>query len=208
MLPTNIVGKLAANHCNQNSCVSRFTSANTFNRIVDDGSLFVRTIINVAGASFVEMEEQAELTEGQKACLRLVDDHHTSKEIARILGISSFTVDQRLDHARRKLNAANRKDAAKAFAAMELNGISEPFVYETQQLEPKLFGDNPVVPPNAVEQMFSGMKARISVPPIGGARHKLSRPEIISQSLYIAFVSTVAVLLIIVLLIGGMRLFS
>ncbi len=60
-----------------------------------------------------------ELTEGQKDCLRLVDDHHTSKEIARILGISSFTVDQRLDGARRKLHAATRKDAAKIFADLE-----------------------------------------------------------------------------------------
>ncbi len=73
---------------------------------------------------------QPQLSEGQKACLRLVDDHHTSKEIARILGISPFTVDQRLDAARRKLNAASRKDAAKIFAAIEEGTISEPFVYE------------------------------------------------------------------------------
>ena len=39
----------------------------------------------------------ADLTDGQKACLRLVVDYHTSKEISRILGISPFTVDQRLD---------------------------------------------------------------------------------------------------------------
>ena len=58
-------------------------------------------------------DESVELTEGQKACLRLVDDHMTSKEIGRSLGISHFTVDQRLDAARRKLNAATRKDAAK-----------------------------------------------------------------------------------------------
>lgn len=63
-------------------------------------------------------DESVELTEGQKACLRLVDDHMTSKEIARSLGISHFTVDQRLDAARRKLNAATRKDAAKIFAAI------------------------------------------------------------------------------------------
>ena len=55
------------------------------------------------------------LTEGQKACLRLVVQHHTSKEIARALGISPFTVDQRLDAARRKLNATSRIDAAKIF---------------------------------------------------------------------------------------------
>jgi DNA-binding CsgD family transcriptional regulator len=168
MPPANILGKRTTNHCNQISCVSRFTSANTFNGIVDYVSLFGRSIVYVAGASFVEIEEQAGLTEGQKACLRLVGHHHTSKEIARILGISSFTVDQRLDHARRKLNAANRKDAAKTFAVMELNGISEPFVYETQRLEQKMFSDNSVVLPNRVEQIFSGLKARVFVPPIGG----------------------------------------
>jgi DNA-binding CsgD family transcriptional regulator len=80
-------------------------------------------------------DESVELTEGQKACLRLVDDHLTSKEIGRSLGISHFTVDQRLDAARRKLNAATRKDAAKIFAALEQRTISEPFVYETQDLE-------------------------------------------------------------------------
>lgn len=35
----------------------------------------------------MNMPSDPELTEGQKACLRLVDDHHTSKEIARKLGI-------------------------------------------------------------------------------------------------------------------------
>ena len=65
--------------------------------------------------SFVEktipMNAQSplDLTEGQKACLRLVVQQQTSKEIARVLGISPFTVDQRLDAARRKLNAASRK---------------------------------------------------------------------------------------------------
>jgi hypothetical protein len=85
-------------------------------------------------------DESVELTEGQKACLRLVDHHLTSKEIGRFLRISHFTVDQRLDAARRKLNAATRKDAAKIFAAIEQRTISEPFVYETQDLERGQYG--------------------------------------------------------------------
>jgi DNA-binding CsgD family transcriptional regulator len=75
------------------------------------------------------------LTEGQKACLRLVVQHQTSKEIARTLGISPFTVDQRLDAARRKLNATSRKEAAKLFATLDQGGIYQPFVYETPMLE-------------------------------------------------------------------------
>ena len=38
----------------------------------------------------------ARLTTGQRECLDLVDDHATSKEIARQLGISRHTVDARL----------------------------------------------------------------------------------------------------------------
>jgi DNA-binding CsgD family transcriptional regulator len=69
-------------------------------------------------------DESVELTEGQKACLRLVDHHLTSTEIGRFLGISHFTVDQRLDAARRKLNAATRKDAAKFLRL--LNNVRYP----------------------------------------------------------------------------------
>ncbi len=65
---------------------------------------------------------RADLSDGQKQCLRLVGQHLTSKEIARKLGISHFTVDQRLDSARRKLNAHSRKDAVRIFMAMERAG--------------------------------------------------------------------------------------
>ncbi len=147
-----------------------------------------------------------ELTEGQKACLRLVDDHHTSKEIARILGISPFTVDQRLDAARRKLDALSRKDAAKIFAAMEDDGISQPFVYQPQWLEQNTIGDISASPPNRVDQLFSRASSFISVPPIGGERHELSKKEILVQSLNIAFFSTLVIALVVVVLTGTLRL--
>lgn len=37
--------------------------------------------------SLKQADQFPELTEGQKTCLRLVDKHHTSKEIGRILSI-------------------------------------------------------------------------------------------------------------------------
>ncbi len=152
--------------------------------------------------------ERTQLTEGQKACLRLVDDHHTSKEIARILGIYPFTVDQRLDAARRKLDAQSRKDAAKIFAAMEHKGISQPFVYETQWLEQGAPGGISISPPNRVEQIFSRMSSMISVPPIGGERHELSKKDIFVQSLNIAFFSTLVIAFSVVVLTGTFRLFK
>jgi DNA-binding CsgD family transcriptional regulator len=56
--------------------------------------------------------EIGRLSEGQKDCLRLVLTHMTSKEIARHLGISSHTVDQRLRYAIRTLGARTRMQAA------------------------------------------------------------------------------------------------
>lgn len=154
------------------------------------------------------LSNPAELTEGQKACLRLVDDHHTSKEIARILGISPFTVDQRLDAARRKLGAASRKDAAKIFAGIEQGSISEPFVYEAQRLEAPGIGDISASPTDRAGQAFARFSSLISVPPIGGERHELSKREILLQSLSIAFFSTLVIAFVVVVLTGTMRLFK
>lgn len=152
--------------------------------------------------------EPVELTEGQKACLRLVDEHHTSKEIARILGISPFTVDQRLDAARRKLRAVTRKDAAKIFAAMEKGTLSEPLVYETPRLETATFADIPALPPGRAEQAYVRLSSLVSVPPLGGERHELSKKEILIQALNIAFFSTLVIAFVVLILTGTMRLFD
>lgn len=60
----------------------------------------------------VREPEIGRLSEGQKDCLRLVLAHMTSKEIARRLGVSSHTVDQRLRYAIRTLGARTRMQAA------------------------------------------------------------------------------------------------
>jgi DNA-binding CsgD family transcriptional regulator len=156
----------------------------------------------------VALNDVAQLSDGQKACLRLVDDHHTSKEIARILGISPFTVDQRLDAARRKLGAASRKDAAKLFAAMEQDGISDPFVYEAQRLEQQGRTGISGSSPHRSEPIFERMSSLVSIPPIGGERHELSKKEILVQSLNIAFFSTLVIALVVVVLTGTLRLFE
>ena len=164
------------------------------------------SFVNVAELSAAS--SVSELTEGQKACLRLVDDHLTSKEIARILGISPFTVDQRLDAARHKLKATTRKDAAKIFASLERRSISEPFVYEAPQLEPAELSASQTTPPNGAGQVASKFSSLISVPPMGGERHELSQKEILFQSLNIAFFSTVVIAFVVVLLTGTLRLFQ
>lgn len=54
----------------------------------------------------------AGLTPKQRQVLDLLIEHKTSKEIARQLGISPHTVDQRIQFAKEKLGAANRNEAA------------------------------------------------------------------------------------------------
>ena len=55
----------------------------------------------------------ARLTPGQLECLRLVDQHLSSKEIAAELGISSHTVDQRIRLALHTLGVERRSQAAR-----------------------------------------------------------------------------------------------
>jgi DNA-binding CsgD family transcriptional regulator len=65
------------------------------------------------------------LTEGQKDCLRLVKLHLSSKEIARELGISPHTVDQRLKRAGTILEATTRFEAARMLSAREGSAFFE-----------------------------------------------------------------------------------
>ena len=67
----------------------------------------------------MERHRFQDLSEGQVACLRLVYQHKSSKEIARELGISKDTVDQRVDRARKLIGASSRVEAARALAEWE-----------------------------------------------------------------------------------------
>ncbi len=66
----------------------------------------------------------AQLSDGQIECLLLVDRHHSSKEIAVKLGISSHTVDQRIRRALEKLGVERRGEAARLVA--DTVGVDHP----------------------------------------------------------------------------------
>ncbi|WP_260482606.1 helix-turn-helix domain-containing protein [Sphingomicrobium flavum] len=59
------------------------------------------------------------LTDGQLDCLRLVQQHLSSKEIAAALDISPHTVDQRIRISLQTLGVATRKEAARLLAEAE-----------------------------------------------------------------------------------------
>jgi DNA-binding CsgD family transcriptional regulator len=76
----------------------------------------------------------AKLTEQQRACLRHVYAHLTSKEIAPIMGIEPGSVDQHIKAAMKTLGVGDRRTAARVLADFE--GRDEPPVVAYPQLDP------------------------------------------------------------------------
>ncbi len=78
----------------------------------------------------------------QLDCLQLVAQNYSSKEIARQLGISRFTVDQRLRIACQKLGATTRFEAARLVGNFTPEPICEEFAYQpsyiVDPLEPQM----------------------------------------------------------------------
>lgn len=81
------------------------------------------------------------LSEGQRDCLRLVAEHRSSKEIARLLSISPHTVDQRLKRATSILSVGSRFEAARALfeherdEALPSNSLYQSLIYQRPDLQ-------------------------------------------------------------------------
>lgn len=60
-------------------------------------------------------DDSAALTDKQRAVVDLLIEHQSSKEIARLLGISPHTVDQRIKSARARLGANSRAELARLY---------------------------------------------------------------------------------------------
>ena len=63
------------------------------------------------------------LTPRERECLRLVDEHLSSKEIARKLGMSKTSVDTYCDRARRKLGVGDRYEAARILRSQDAPSV-------------------------------------------------------------------------------------
>jgi DNA-binding CsgD family transcriptional regulator len=76
----------------------------------------------------------ARLTAGQLDCLRLVDQHLSSKEIAAELRISPHTVDQRIRQALQILGVERRSQAARLVA--QYSGPYQRLIHQSPYIEP------------------------------------------------------------------------
>jgi DNA-binding CsgD family transcriptional regulator len=77
----------------------------------------------------------ARLSSGQLDCLRLVDQHLSSKEIAVELNISPHTVDQRIRGALQILGVERRTQAARVVAAH--SGPYQRLIHQSPYLQPE-----------------------------------------------------------------------
>lgn len=141
-----------------------------------------------------------ELSERQKACLRLVGQGMSSKEIAHSVGLSPQTVDTYLKAAISRLGATNRRDAARKLAALEL----------PQNLGPP----SPAIVPGVSAQQtgpataWREWRAIRILPPLGGRPNELGAAARTLAVLRIAAIGTVVVLAIALLIAAGFRTFS
>src|SRR6476469_7825813 len=81
------------------------------------------------------------LTSGQLDCLRLVDQHLSSKEIAVELNISPHTVDQRIRQALQTLGVALRTQAARLVARH--SGPYQRMIHQSPHIEGVAEPDHP-----------------------------------------------------------------
>jgi DNA-binding CsgD family transcriptional regulator len=98
----------------------------------------------------MDLKRIARLTEQQRACLRHVYAHLTSKEIAPILGIEPGSVDQHIKAAMKTLGVGDRRTAARIFAEYEGRDDSPVVAY------PPLNPESPAAPYNFVPPIVSG----------------------------------------------------
>jgi DNA-binding CsgD family transcriptional regulator len=74
------------------------------------------------------------LTEQQRACLRYVYAHLTSKEIAPLMGIEPGSVDQHIKAAMKTLGVGDRRTASRILAEHESRDDVAPLAYQSPNL--------------------------------------------------------------------------
>lgn len=77
------------------------------------------------------------LSAAQVETLQHVFAHRSSKEIARIMGVSPHTVDERLRRAIRILGVQSRIEAARLVAGNTLPSTYQPLIYQPSELAPR-----------------------------------------------------------------------
>lgn len=113
------------------------------------------------------------LTEKEKQTLRLIVRGHDAKSIARSLGLSVHTINERLRDARRKMAVSSSREAARLLLEAEGGALVSP--------TPELLGDSGIGKDRSLAGIDQGSA------PIGGAGRAHRRPWIIPGVLLMTF---------------------
>ncbi len=145
------------------------------------------------------------LTESQKACLRLVAQGRTSKEIALSIGLTPSTIDTYLKSASASLGTANRREAARKFVEQE----------QSQQL-----GSQPLPLPTAdptgdegdehgaADTRLGRIRSALTPPPIGGSINDLTPSDRLIAMFKVACMMAAILAALTLFAIGMIRLFD
>jgi DNA-binding CsgD family transcriptional regulator len=125
------------------------------------------------------------LSEGQKTCLRLVARGMSSKEIARETGLRPQTVDTYLKAALSRLDAPNRREAARMLAAWDLSQESGSPSHRIAVAGPGMDGSYPTG--------RGAVRRALRLPPVGGSINDLSWTQKTYQALLVAVVAAAVV---------------
>jgi DNA-binding CsgD family transcriptional regulator len=152
------------------------------------------------------------LNDAQKECLRLVSANLQTKQIARELNVSPHTVDQRLRLAIRALGVTNRFEAARALAAAEdVQTAYQPLIYQPETIAPRAFSDS-LEPSGQSAEQPEGPWRRVvrffSLPPLGGRGNDLSKPLKTLEITRIAFLSTLGMVTLMLLIRATLNTFG
>lgn len=151
-------------------------------------------------SSMSKPETMSRLTERQRACLELVALGFTSKQIARKLGISNSTVDNHILAATQLLGVTDRREAGRLVSRgrQELPSHARP-----------LSGDEKSVIVEVQEALTQANPAGLKLlPPLGGELNDQTLANKTVQILSIAFLSTLAVIAMALLISGAFKALS
>ena len=140
------------------------------------------------------------LSEGQKACLRLVAQGMSSKEIAKALDLTPQTVDTYVKTSMARLGASNRRDAARMLVAAE---ASQKLGSPSQPLA------EPGPMPDQLASTGTGSwLSWVRPPPVGGGFHDLTWSQKTYQALLVAVISASIVIALALAIAGLFETFS
>jgi DNA-binding CsgD family transcriptional regulator len=140
------------------------------------------------------------LTVRQRACLELVAMGFTSKQIARKLGISHSTVDNHILAATQLLGVADRREAGRLITQLGQELPRQPADLTEHE-------KSSIVDVQEAMQQHSPAGLKL-MPPVGGQANEQSLGHKTVQILSIAFLSTMVVIGMALLISGAFKAFS